>query len=225
VVGYKKVFMPATAKVLELSEPDELRSILCSYPMAVPSGDEGNDAVQQHASALWLQNGCHPLSFLVRVAGPVSSLVVHRGRDSSGVLVLRHRSGALSNLHLALGAPYSQPFERYTVHGKDTTITVENSRRVTYQRGTPMDARTESFAPPGTGTGAIVWEAQDSMSTFENRAEVTQGLYGGLAHFFACILAGTRPDTADLTFARHLVALHEAAILSAGDIVEIGEQS
>jgi predicted dehydrogenase len=199
VVGYKKAFMPATAKVLELTENDEPSTISATYPMAVPTADDPDGPGQQHAAALWLANGCHPLSFLVRVAGPGASVTVHRGRESSGVLVLRHRSGTLSNLHLAMGAPYSQPFERYTVHGRATTLTVENSRRVTYQRGTPMDSHTHTFAPTGLGNGAVVWEAQDSMSTFEGRAEVTQGLYGGLAH--------------------------AAAIVSAGDTIEIGDES
>jgi predicted dehydrogenase len=225
VVGYKKAFMPATAKVLELTEQDDLYTILATFPMAVPTADGEGDPGQQQAAANWLANGCHPLSFLVRVAGLVTSVAVHRGRDSSGVLVLRHRSGALSNLHLALGGPFSQPFERYTVYAKDTTIAVENSRRVIYQRGVPMGTHTETFAPAGLGTGAVVWESQDSLSTFECRAEVTQGLYGGLAHFVACVLAGTTPETADLTFARHLAALHAAAIVSTGDTVEIGDHS
>jgi hypothetical protein len=96
---------------------------------------------------------------------------------------------------------------------------------VTYQRGVPQDPHTDTFAPPGLERGAVLWEAQDSLSTFESRAEVTQGLYGGLAHFIACVQAGTRPETADLTFARHLAQLHQAAILSDGDRVVIGEDS
>jgi predicted dehydrogenase len=224
VVGYKKAFMPATDKVLELTTQDEISTIQATYPMAVPSAEASNDPQQQAAAALWLANGCHPLSFLVRVAGPVASVTVHRGRDSSGVLVLRHHNGALSNLHLALGAPFSQPFERYTVHGRDTTVMVENSRRVTWQRGVPMSPHTSTFAPAGSATGAVVWEAQDSLSTFECRAEVTQGLHGGLAHFVECVRSGNTPVTADLAFAHHLAQLSAAAIASAGDTIELGEE-
>ncbi|GAA3152268.1 hypothetical protein GCM10010530_84540 [Kribbella aluminosa] len=67
----------------------------------------------------------------------------------------------------------------------------------------------QTFAPAGSETGAVVWESQESLSTFECRAEVTQGLCGGLAHFVACVLAG---DDA-------------SAIVSNGDTVEIGDQS
>lgn len=222
VVGYKKAFMPASEKVLELTAHDELSTILATYPVAVPGG--GDPHVDEEAAARhWLANGCHPLSFLIRVAGPAASVAVHRGRASSGVVVLRHQSGVLSNLHLAVGAPYSQPFERYIVHGADTTVTVENSRRVTWQRGVPLGSSTDTFAPGGSDTGSVVWEAQDSLSTFECRAEVTQGLYGGLAHFVECVRRGTKPVTADLPFARHLAVLHAAATTSVGNTIELGE--
>jgi predicted dehydrogenase len=225
VVGYKKAFMPATTKVIELTEGRVPNTILATYPMAVPQTESYDHDALDPTASLWLENGCHPLSFLVRVAGPVASVSVHRASESSGAMLLRHRSGTLSNLHLALGAPYSQPFERYSVYGQDVTVEVENSRRVRYQRGVPLGPKTDTFVPTGLASGAVVWEPQDSMSTFEGRAEVTQGLYGSLAHFAACVLTRSTPRTADLPFARHLAALHAAAIVSDGDTIEIGDRT
>jgi predicted dehydrogenase len=224
VVGYKKAFMPATAKVSELIESNQLgavRTILAVYPISIPHG--GREYVDGKNTSAWLANGCHPLSFLVSVAGPVDSVTVHRGRDDSGVLVLRHVNGVLSNLHLALGAPPSQPFERYTVFGDERSVEVENSRRVRFQRGVPFGPATTTFAPPGFDEGAVCWEAQDSLSTLECRSDITQGLYDALAHFFWCVRAGQSPTKADLHFARHLAQLHQAAISSDGLPINVGD--
>jgi predicted dehydrogenase len=225
VVGYKKTFMPATAKVSELIESNQLgamRTILAVYPMSIPHG--GREYVDSKDMSAWLANGCHPLSFLVSVAGPVHDVTVHRGRDDSGVLVLRHLNGILSNLHLALGAPPSQPFERYVVFGDERSVEIENSHRVLFQRGVPFGPATTTFAPSGLDTGAVCWEAQDSLSTLECRADMTQGLHGGLAHFFSCVRANRAPVTADLHFARHLAQLHQAAIFSNGQPINVGIQ-
>lgn len=225
VVGYKKAFMPATAKVSELMESNQLgqvRTILAVYPLSIPHG--GREYVDVKDMSTWLANGCHPLSFLVSVVGPVGEVTVHRGRDDSGVLVLRHVNGILSNLHLALGAPPSQPFERYIVFGDDRSVEVENSHRVRFQRGVPFGPVTTTFAPSGLDTGAVCWEAQDSLSTLECRADMTQGLYGGLAYFFSCVRASRAPTIADLNFARHLAQLHQAAILSDGGPIDVGTQ-
>ncbi len=225
VVGYKKAFMPATCKALELIENKELgtlRTVLAVYPMSVParaqvSPDDGEPR-------LWRANGCHPLSFLVTVAGPVSSLTVHRGLDDSGVVVLRHENGVVSNLHLALGAAPSQPNERYTVFGDGCTLEIENSRAVWFQRGIPFGPDTTSFAAGGSNTGAVRWEAQDSMNTLDCRPEMTQGVYGSLDHFLSCILERRLPTSGTLEFARHLAQLHQAAMLSDGQPIEIGAQ-
>jgi predicted dehydrogenase len=222
VVGYKKAFMPATTKVAELVRTHQLvsvRTALAVYPLSVPLGDRAY--INARNQSLWLANGCHPLSFLVTIAGPVRAVTTHRGRDDCGLVMLRHANGIISNLHLALGAAPSQPFERYIVFGEERTVEVENSRRVRFQRGVPFGPDTMTFAPPGLESGAITWEAQDSMSTLECRSDATQGIQDGLDHFLTCVLAERAPEIGTLEFARHLTQLHEAAILSDERPVEI----
>jgi predicted dehydrogenase len=222
-VGYKKAFMPATLKVAELIESGELgkiRSVLGVYPISIPLADRAYINAKRQSG--WLANGCHPLALLLSLSGPVRSLVVHRGPDDSGALVLRHVNGIVSNLHLAFGAPMSQPFERYTVFGDGKTAEIEDSRKVTFQRGIPFNyGSTTSFAPTGIGAGAIRWEAQDGLNSLENQAIIIQGLHGGLDYFFSCVLDKRPPTKANLEFARQLAQIHEAAILSDGQTVEL----
>ncbi|MDX6346794.1 MAG: hypothetical protein QOF84_1584 [Streptomyces sp.] len=225
-VGYKKAFMPATLKVAELIDLGELgkvRTVLGVYPMSIPHA--GRTYIDSKETTMWLANGCHPLSVLLSIAGPARSVTVHRGADDSGILLLRHTNGIVSNLHLAQGVSLSQPFERYIVFGDDRTAEIENSRKVTFQRGIPFGPNTTSFAPPGIDTGAVTWEAQDGLNTFENKSEFTQGLVGGLEYFFSCVLAGEAPEKVNLDFARQLAQIHEAAILSDSDAVDLETMS
>lgn len=213
-VGYKKLFMPAAVKVRELITSEalgELRTVLAQYPLSVSA-----------SSPHWLANGCHPVSLLLSISGPPAGVSRHPSRDDAGALLIRHQNGVISNLHLALGAPFGQPFERYTVFGDRATAEIENTRRVTYQRGMEFDyADSTSFAPPGLDSGAIVWEPQDSLNSLENRSEFTQGLHGELRYFLDCVRENKRPQLADLEFARQVSAVHEAAIVSVNQEIEL----
>lgn len=225
VVGFKKVFMPATEKARELMALDSmspLRTIFGIYPMSIPSGDQST--IDARENTRWLVDGCHPVSLLLELGGRPESVAVHRGVDDSGVLVIRHVGGAISNLHLAHGAPSFQPVERYVVFGGGESIEIENSRKITYQRGTKLSyVRGTSFALPGTDSGAVVWEAQDGMNTLENKAVFTQGMYGELQYFAECVLAGTPATRSTLEFARDVASVYEAAILSDDNVVRIAD--
>jgi predicted dehydrogenase len=214
VVGYKKVFAPATSKTLELIASGALgapRTILAEYPLTIPHG--GRELASQPSG--WLANGCHPVSFLLAVGGEGESVTVHRASDDAGVLVLRHRTGTLSTLHLSFGAPYAQPFERYSVFGDNASVEIDNNRRVVFQRGMPFDySQMSNFSPEGLDSGAIVWEPQDSLNTLENKSEFTQGLHSELMYFLECVLDRRQPQLATLEFARQVAAVHEAAIIS-----------
>jgi predicted dehydrogenase len=224
MVGYKKAFMPAVTKTRTLIDAGEIgrvRTISGVYPLTIPLG--ARSYIDQRPDSLWLANGCHPLSVLVAIAGRVESVTVHRAAFGGGALILKHANGVLSNLHLADGAPSSQPFESYTVYGDDKTITIENSRRVTLQRGIGFGPTTVTYAPEGLDSGAVVWEAQDSLNTYERRSDFTQGLYFELSGFFDCIRTGGTPAFADLAFARHMAEIHEAAILSDHNEINLEE--
>lgn len=226
VVGYKKAFMPAVRKAVEILALDgigPLRSIVGIYPMSIP--ENGRKVLDESEATNWLANGCHPLSVFLEIGGPAAAVTTHRGKHGGGALIIEHANGAVSNFHLAQGAPMFQPFERYTIYANAQSIEIENSRRIAYQRGIEFTYATgTSFAPPGLSGGAIVWEAQDGLNTLENKAVFTQGLYGELAHFCEAILEERPATIGTLEFALQLTRVYEAALLSDGRAVEIEQE-
>jgi predicted dehydrogenase len=220
VVGFKKAFMPATEKVLEIfSRPPEagpLRSILAEYPLSIPQGDPATMPPTN-----WLANGCHPLSLLRAVGGPVSAITVHRGKHEGGAAILEFAGGAIGNLHLAAGAPYFTR-ERYSFFGNGVQVEIENGDRVTLHRGIPFEyGRTVNFAPPGRDTGSIVWEPQNFMATIENIPLITQGTVGSMRYFCQCVRTRTPADRGSLEFAADVMHLYEAAMVADGQRVAV----
>lgn len=216
VVGYKKAFMPATQKVIELlgrEDSGPLRTMLAIYPMSIP--EDGENVLVEGRYVNWLANGCHPLSLMIAVGGPVAEVAVHRGAQGGGACILRFESGAIGNLHLADGAPGSQPIELYQFFGGGCHIRIDNSLRVTYQRGIPFDyARTASYVPPGIDSGAIVWEPQNMLATLETKALFTQGIVPELRYFCDCVLEGRPAQLGSLEFALQVMQVYEAALLA-----------
>lgn len=225
VVGYKKAFQPATRKAVELlAQPGfaPLHSILAVYPMSIPeAGDPAADPSAPRPSK-WLADGCHPLALLLELGGDVESLAVHRSAAGGGALVLNFASGAVGTFHLADGVPAFQPSERYTCYGNGASVTIDNTSTVVYQRGIPFRYATgTTFAPEGTDSGAIVWQAQNTMNTLENKAEFLQGLVGSLRHFCDSVLAGTPSTIGTLETAVRIGQIYEAALVSRGDVVPL----
>lgn len=222
VVGYKKAFMPAVRKAIELIETqgDPLRTVLGIYPMTIPS--DGRRVLEEKLPSKWLQDGCHPLSVFLAVGGDVEAVAVHRGRHEGGVLVLQYANGAVGNFHLAHGAPLFQPFERYLFIAGNRSIEIENARKLIYQRGIPFQYATgTSFAGAGLDNGAVVWEAQDGLNTLENKAVFTQGVYAELQHFCESILAGRPATIGTFEFALQIARIYEAALISEGQMIAI----
>lgn len=224
VVGLKKMFQPATRKAVEIVGQEgitPLRSMLAVYPMSVPADREA--ALANPDISRWLSDGCHPLSLMIEVGGPVDAVTVVRGARGGGACLLEFASGAVGNLHLGEGTPISQPFEYYGFFGEDYRVDIENSLLVRYQRGIPFAyGQALSFAPEGYDHGALVWEAQNGLNTLENKALFTQGIYGELMHFCGCILDGSRASIGTLEDALAVAEIYEAALCSHGDRVEVG---
>ena len=223
VVGFKKAFMPSIDKAIEIFSIEEygpLRTILAVYPMSIPKG--GRAVLEERKSTGWLANGCHPLSAMLAVGGRVTAVTVHRGKREGGVCLLEFENGALGNLHLAAGANRTQPLERYTFIGNNCHVIIDNSSRVTFQRGIEADyAKTVNYAPPGFDSGALVWEPQNGWATLENKALFTQGIYAEMRYFCDKVQAHQPAERGSLEFTLNLMQVYEAALLSEGDTVRI----
>ncbi len=225
VVGFKKAFQPATRKAVELlgeSAMSPLHSILAVYPMSIPESVDPSAEPGGGRPSKWLADGCHPLALFLELGGDVESLAVHRSSAGGGALILNFASGAVGTFHLADGVPAFQPCERYTCYGEGASVTIENTSTVIYQRGIPFRYATgTTFAPPGTDTGAVVWQAQNTMNTLENKAEFLQGIVGSLEHFCDSVLSGTPASIGTLETAVRIGQIYEAALRSSGDIVSL----
>ena len=220
VVGFKKAFMPSTAKAIEIAASREfggLRSMLAVYPMSIP--EHGREVLEERKFVKWLANGIHPLSLLMAVGGTVEAVTVHRSKDGHGACLLDFASGVTGNFHLASG-PF--PIEQYRFFGDNWYLEIDNSLRVKLQRGIPHEYhKMMNYVPEGTNTGAIVWEPQNHLSTLENKSLFTQGIYGEMKYFCDCVLDGRPAERGSLEFALHLMKVYEAALLSNGETVAI----
>jgi len=224
VVGFKKAFMPAVEKFREILAQEKhqpVRSILAQYPVVVPT--DGPAILRDGRFTNWLGNGCHPLSFMIALGGPVDAVTVHHGRNDTSVVILEYVSGAIGTLHAVSGGSF-QPHEIYTVYANDANLVLDNCLRITYQRGAKLEyGLSTSYAPPGFDQGAIVWEPQNTLSTLENVSLMTQGVYGSLRSFCDQAQGGPRRHDGSLEFARDVAVAYEAALLSEGKRIELRE--
>ena len=223
IVGFKKAFMPATQKIIEIFATDEygpLRTLLGVYPMTIPS--HGKRVLREKEHTNWLQNGVHPLSLLVAVGGKVSAVTVRRGQHGGGACILEYESGALGNFHLADGARHGQPSELYQFFGDGCHAEIRNGTQVLLQRGMPFDYRgSTSFVNDGFDSGAIVWEPQYSLGTLENKGLFIQGFYQEMRYFCDCILEGKPAEQGSLEFALEVMKVYEAGLRSEGETVPV----
>ena len=223
VVGFKKAFMPATQKAIEVFATETyapLRSILAEYPMTIP--EDGEAVLREGTYVNWLRNGCHPISLCMAVAGAVSAVTVHRAPHGGGVCVIEFANGVIGNFHLAAGENKGQPLERYSFFGDRCHLVIDNGLRVTLHRGIPFQyGKTINYVPEGLDSGAIVWEPQNREATLENKALFTQGMYQEMQYFCARVLAGKPAEKGSLEFTLQVMKVYEAALLSGGRRMQI----
>lgn len=215
MVGYKKAFMPAVRKAIEITRSEKyggLESMLAVYPMKMP--ENGTDVLERGEKTDWLNNGCHPLSVLLAVGGEVESVLSWRSRTGNGVNLLNFKSGVSGTLHLASGP---QPLEDYHFYAPHWHLQIANTSKVILERGIPsVYGKTTSFVPEGDDTGAVVWEAQNCKATLENMSFFLQGMYDEMMEFCRCILEKKQPKTGSLEFALQLTKVYEGLLLSGG---------
>jgi predicted dehydrogenase len=223
VVGFKKTFMPAAEKAVEICSSEKygnLKTILAVYPVDIDKN--GSEVLEQRKYTGWLNNGTHPLSFLMRVGGKVSTITTYLGGTESGtggVCVLEFANGVIGNLHMASG-PF--PNESYRLFGDKWHLDIENGSKVTLQRGIPFEyGSTTNYMGEGDDNGAVVWEPQNSKASIESKLLFTQGFYSEMKYFCDCVLEGKQAEKGSLEFALDVMKVYEAALLSNGKRVVI----
>ena len=220
VVAYKKSFMPAADKAVEVINSEKYPgfcSMLACYPMTLPQN--GAEVIEKRLFTNWLGNGCHPLSFMLRIGGPVETLQAITNEKGIGSVMLDFKNGVAGTFYLA-GGP--QPNEEYHLHGSNWNLKIINSNRVILNRGIPFEyARTNNFVPPGEDSGSIVWEPQNCLATLENKSLFIQGIVQEMMYFCQCVLNNEEPVRGSLGFARQITQLYEAALISSGKKIKI----
>lgn len=225
-VGFKKTAMPAARKAKDLlARPafGALRSMLAVYPVTIPR--DGAGALASDGAPRFLDLGCHPLSLMIDLGGPVEAVTTLRGpgEEAVGSVTLHFASGAVGVLHLAGGSPDLHAGERYDLFGDGQIISIENSVKVAWHRGVPFDYETQAdFTAPGIDSGSIVWESSNRQGTLENKALFVQGMVGELADFCDAVLEQRPPRIGTLEFALQVMRVYEAAMMSAGEAVAVG---
>lgn len=224
VVGLKKAFMPATQKAIQLLAKEKyqpISSILAQYPVRLEA--DGEMVLRERKVTGWLANSCHPLSLLVALGGKVDAVIAHRSPQGRGaVCVLEYASGAIGNLHADIGAGASQPSERYTVYANAVSISIENSARLTLQRGVPFTyGESTSYLEGDEESGAVVWEPQNTLSTLENKALFSQGIFAELDSFCQQVRSGRPEWIGSLEFALEIMKIYEGALRSEGNRVAL----
>mgnify|MGYP001310396357 CR=1 FL=1 len=220
VVGFKKAFMPATRKVIEILSDEDfgpLEGMSAEYVMTIPK--DGEAVLRDRQAPNWLKNGCHPLSLMLAVGGQVDAVTMHRSASGVGVCVLEFANGAVGTFNLVSARRKS--VERYSFWGK-SQVTLDGNLRLTVHRGIPFNySRTTNYVPAGMDTGSVVWEPQDTLGTLENKALFTQGFYEEMRYFCECVLEGKTAEQGSLEFALSVMKVYEAALVSGGDRVEL----
>jgi predicted dehydrogenase len=226
-VGFKKAYMPAARKAKELLARDDfgaLRSMLAVYPVAIPR--DGAVVLASGEGTRFLEVGCHPLSLMVALGGPVTEVTTLRGLgvEAVGAISLQFASGAVGTFHLAGGSPALHAGERYDLFGEGRIISIENSTRVAYHRGVPFDYETQrDFTAPGLESGSVVWESSNRQGTLENTSLFVQGMYDELLDFCDAALHKRPVQIGTLELALEVMRVYEAAMVSDGEPVPIAE--
>jgi predicted dehydrogenase len=228
MVGFKKSFMPAAFKVREiLAYPENapLFSMLGLYPNHIPAN--GAEILEKGEMTDWLGNGCHPVSFMTSVGGPVKAVTTYRAKETGSTCMLEFENGALGTLVLARGARGVQSAEEYRIFCRGGMVSVLDTVRVSFQRGIPFEyGKTTSFAPSGMDHGLLSWEPQNIYATLENMPLFTQGFYNSMKTFCDCVLSGTPVlSEGSLEAALMIMKIYEAALVSQGDRVVISPEA
>jgi predicted dehydrogenase len=214
--GLKKMFMPATLRVLDLIRGGRIgppAQILCRYPQSFPP--QGELAENPWALAGFRDHICHPTSIALRLAGRVRELMYIREDSHGGAMIsLRFESGAIGHIHLCGGMGQAGPRERTEIvaaHGGH--VIVDNNIDVHWYRD--GDPRPYGRAPDFTcdpDRAAVHMMPEFSLGVLYNSAPFLLGYAFELNHFCDAIMRDTPFDAAGSADILHLTAIYEALI-------------
>mgnify|MGYP005888814591 FL=1 len=161
--------MPAVTKAREVIQSEKygnLESMLAVYPMKMPQN--WTEVMQKGLRTDWLNNGCHSLSVMLATGGSVQSVVSIQNSVGHGANIIKFKNGAIGTFFLASGP---QPIEEYHFYSQKWHLHIDDSNKVTLQRGIPfVYKRTTSFTAPGDDCGAVVWKVQNCKASLDNQA-------------------------------------------------------
>ncbi len=219
MVGFKKAFMPTTARMREALREGTygpIQPLSARFPLGFPA--DGPQVLAEGRSTNWLGNGVHPLSLLVHIGGRPTALTTYRSAHGGAFFVLNFPSGAVGCLHDTAGQARSGACERFEVVCEKGHMVCENNvHLMLFRPGAPFDySRGFDFTAGGDGVAAFTYDVQHSYSTLYNKAIFIQGFVQELDHFVTSCLCGTPPTIGTLEDARAVMECYEAVLLIQG---------
>jgi len=214
MVGFKKVFFTAIAKVKDIISSDNFgtpASIYVRYPQSLPDQPYRDDP---HKMLGFLDHIGHPASILHYLMGRIKSVYFEREPFHGGsIATIRFVSGAIGCLHLAAGQSGASPLERLEVIGNGCNVVVENGVKLTYyrrgERGAGGYGRSGSYIG-NDDTAPIYWEPEFSLGQLYNKGIFMLGYAPEIIYFSECVLNNKPPEKSNLETALEVTKLYEA---------------
>jgi len=225
MVGFKKIFFTAIAKIKEIIGSEEFgtpSSIYVRYPQGLP---ESKDRDNPNKMLGFLDHIGHPGSVLHYLMGKINTIYFEREKYNGGTIaVITFANGGIGCLHLTSGQSGTSPLERVEVIGAGCNVVVENSIKLTYyrrgERGPGGYGRSGSYIGKDE-SAPIYWEPEFSLGQLYNKGIFMLGYAPEIIYFSECVLNNTYPDKSNLETALEVTKLYEAYKNSEGQKIYI----
>lgn len=212
MIGTKKIFFPAVAKVKQIMTSPEFgkaSSIYIRYPQSMPPFEE-----RKHLTRMLglLDHLFHPASVVLHLMGRITHLSYewepHNGGSVTGI---RFASGAVGMVHLAAGISGASPLERLEVVGEGANVVIENGVKLTYYRKAqrPKYGRSPTYLVDEQ-SAPLYWEPEFSLGNLNNKNLFYLGYVQEIVHFCESVLTGASPTKGTLEEALDIVRWFEA---------------
>ncbi|MBI2298198.1 MAG: Gfo/Idh/MocA family oxidoreductase [Armatimonadetes bacterium] len=221
MVGLKKMFNPAVAKLRELLAGDAfgpLSSIAVRYPQGLPE-----NTADDRAMLGFLDHIAHPGAVLQTLAGPVERMCFEREPATGAtVTALRFVSGAVGTLHLTAGQSGTSPLERIEVVGRGANAVIDNGATLTvYRRGARgAYGRADSYLVPDD-QAPLRFEPEFSLGQLYNKGLFLLGYVPEVRYFCQCVKEGRPPAMAGLDDVLEIWKLYGAFRRSPGTLIRV----